>query len=273
MSKEELDGLFRNKLQEHELEPTPGAWERLESSLPDQGERGIFHWWHAAAAILLLAVAGWIFWPASAPDQTQLARQVTPENTPAVSQPEGGKTATEGMETDSGEDVRQVPSPANGDMETQHLAAAPNDQVPVTPDPSGSDESGKKTEIPVLPKTDRKEQVAVIETPEPPLSPEDLEKTDPVAVLASDRTENSPGSVTSPSAGRSNTLTISIEEFDEALLPDQPDSTGEGEKSTKGLKKLWAAVKNAPSSLESGFGELREAKNDLLSLDKETEKP
>ncbi|OYX15845.1 MAG: hypothetical protein B7Z16_12625 [Algoriphagus sp. 32-45-6] len=59
---EQLDRLFREKLEDHQEKPSMLAWERLESQLPasQSSNRGI--WWAVAASASLLLVAGWFVW-------------------------------------------------------------------------------------------------------------------------------------------------------------------------------------------------------------------
>lgn len=76
---EQLDRLFREKLEGHQEKPSMLAWERLESQLPasQSSNRGI--WWAVAASASVLLVAGWFFWKNSgeiAPEQL-LAEEVT----------------------------------------------------------------------------------------------------------------------------------------------------------------------------------------------------
>lgn len=108
---EQLDRLFREKLEDHQEKPSMLAWERLESQLPasQSSNRGI--WWAVAASASLLLVAGWFFWKNSgeiAPEQL-LAEKVTVKeeisSTPNSAEP--SKNQSEIIEEFSSEEPKQ----------------------------------------------------------------------------------------------------------------------------------------------------------------------
>lgn len=75
MKEHNIDQLFRQKLQEHHVAPTPAAWEQLSSSLQQRRRKKRGGYYAAAAAVALLLSASWLW--------LQLQEQV-PANEPAV---------------------------------------------------------------------------------------------------------------------------------------------------------------------------------------------
>lgn len=58
-NKENLDTIFRENLENHEVKPSRLAWERLENQLPKQEKKSApFVWWAVAAAVALLLAVG-----------------------------------------------------------------------------------------------------------------------------------------------------------------------------------------------------------------------
>ncbi len=55
-----IDQLFRNKLDSHKSEAPSGAWNKIEAGLPQKKKRGIYFWVTMAASFTLIASIGWI---------------------------------------------------------------------------------------------------------------------------------------------------------------------------------------------------------------------
>ena len=61
--KKHIDKVFREKLQNHEVRPTPQAWKQLEAKLngKKQQKKVLFPYWRAAAAVVIgIAVGTWV---------------------------------------------------------------------------------------------------------------------------------------------------------------------------------------------------------------------
>ena len=61
-SDEELDRVFREKLENHEASPSPAAWDKLESQLDAAKQPKKSSWWAIAAAMPLLLGLGYLIW-------------------------------------------------------------------------------------------------------------------------------------------------------------------------------------------------------------------
>ncbi len=263
MSKEELDNLFKNKLQDHNRPVSDNAWERLEQALPEKKKRIIVQWWQVAAAILLLCVAGMVYWtrePASTLATIEPAEEVQPSPEVAKMDPEQTDMAPI-QEEDPDEDSSILQDPIPSTPQVAQASESSNITKDIKEVTDRKDRSNKNSMPEVKPENTT--SLAEVIQNDPAVLPQEAEVAE---ALASN--ESSPSN-----SGKNTTTTlhISIEEFDDALLPDNSptdnptDSTGK----KTGFKKLWATVKNAPATLENGLVELREAKNELLTFNKE----
>jgi hypothetical protein len=61
-SDEVLDRVFREKLENHEASPSPGAWDKLEAQLDAAKQPKKSSWWAIAAAMPLLLGLGYLIW-------------------------------------------------------------------------------------------------------------------------------------------------------------------------------------------------------------------
>ncbi len=88
MKEHNIDQLFRQKLQNHAVKPTPAAWDQIASNLNTRRrKRGGYY--AAAAAVVLLLSAGW-FWLQQQPDPLQVQQTTVAVNKEAAAP---GKTA------------------------------------------------------------------------------------------------------------------------------------------------------------------------------------
>ncbi|HAA14598.1 MAG TPA: hypothetical protein DCE41_24095 [Cytophagales bacterium] len=75
MSKERIDTLFRQKLEDHRTPPPAQLWDKLEEQLGDEEEKKRGGWiiYRVAAAVVLLILVGWWGTRTNWTDQTQLS--------------------------------------------------------------------------------------------------------------------------------------------------------------------------------------------------------
>ena len=60
MTKHKIDGLFKQRLADSEFSPSVAAWSKLEGQLVAKKKKGIIFWMSAAASIALLLTFGWL---------------------------------------------------------------------------------------------------------------------------------------------------------------------------------------------------------------------
>jgi hypothetical protein len=261
MSKEELDHLFKNKLQDHTRIPSAEAWDRLEKELEKKENPRAFTWWHMAAAITLLAVAGVIFW------QQKSDPQMIADTKEVVEIDSTSEALKNGKEADLLVSEDSAPKAVTTEEESELKQIVPSPQPQVAQNTPQQQETRKELDKAEqqrkgLPSVDKDNIATLTEKTVdiPTVNPSEMETVEVVA-------KNSPA--------QEDNLRFSIEEFDEALITNNgsDDSTTNAESKKKGFKKLWASVKTG-QFIETGIGDLREAKDELLSFNKEeTEKP
>lgn len=69
-SSQNLDKVFKEKLDQHSIKPSALAWERLESKLPKEPKSNKGFWWAAAASVVILLSAGYFLYPLESNDPT-----------------------------------------------------------------------------------------------------------------------------------------------------------------------------------------------------------
>lgn len=74
-SSQNLDKVFKEKLDQHSIKPSALAWERLEKQLPKEPKSNKGFWWAAAASVVILLSAGYFLYPddATSPKGDMLA--------------------------------------------------------------------------------------------------------------------------------------------------------------------------------------------------------
>ena len=75
-----LDQLFRNVLSTHKVEPSPAAWQKLESQLHERKRSASWRWVAAAAVLILFFWVGWSRWEPGSPSHTISDRSVESVN-------------------------------------------------------------------------------------------------------------------------------------------------------------------------------------------------
>ena len=254
MSDQDLDKLFRSKLEELQQAPTPGAWEKIQGEI--DAKKSAFPWMRIAAAILVLITAGAIAWlsvgPGTDPEITASNpagkdSTVTEESLPssdnlavvpkteAVIPAQENNDKEQARQTAAGESMRKDPEPRTNDDERKPVAQQPKTAVDM--------------------KMTAKDQVAALtELPELPEQQEEL-KTETEAVMAKAETDG-------------QTITFSIDEFSDAEVAiAQVADQGEKEEE-EGLKKIWGLLRQVKEP-ETGLGELRDLKNNILAFGKD----
>jgi hypothetical protein len=128
MKEHNLDKLFRQKLQDHSVPPTPAAWDKLASNLNTRRRTRRGYYAAAAAAVLLLMLASIGLWQnegRNVPDQQQPVVAVQEHvPSPTTSAPVGaGTTEVKDSPTAPAEEVNEAPSSSPEVASPAQLAA------------------------------------------------------------------------------------------------------------------------------------------------------
>jgi hypothetical protein len=246
MMNQQPDKLFQEKLSAYTRPVSSNAWNRIENRLDKKNNRGL--WLKVAAAILLLAVAAFILWPAKEDKilQRPLAKKqpeqkISPVDVPKASLPEKEPIASvTPLKKESKEKSakNKKPLPNNQSQASEKIAVA---QLHLK-----EQREAKEVEIE---KENAVEQVEVI--------------TENKTTLADNNT-----TVQTPGV----TLIYSAEEVNEKYLNKKSlaEATSE-EKKPSTLRKLLDKAYDLKHN-QDPFGDLRQKKNEILALNFKNEK-
>ncbi|MCF8359546.1 MAG: hypothetical protein K9H26_12360 [Prolixibacteraceae bacterium] len=103
-NKENIDQLFRSKLEGHKVVPPPGIWDGIAADMDTRKRKKRAIWiiaFSSAAALLLAFMAGWYFSEKITETETRYAEEIkTIDNNNDFSKPEKAATKEEGIEKD-----------------------------------------------------------------------------------------------------------------------------------------------------------------------------
>lgn len=155
--KNNIDELFRKKLENHSERPSKLAWEKLESQLGPQAKKGSPLWLRIAASLLIIGLAGYIGW-SIAPDQTVETPHPIADNSPALPSDE-----QEGSVQNLPSTVEQAeePSPKQEVPATQKVP----ESFPLKDDKAKKQHDGDKVNKQVQPKPSKVQKEIPIEIP------------------------------------------------------------------------------------------------------------
>jgi len=243
MSDQDLDKLFKNKLEDHSEEPSAHTWDRIRSSVKE--ERG-YPWMKIAAAVIVICLAGFLVWFAI-PDQ------------PAANLSDNKKTLPDTIVDAPESNITSSESEAQGTIQ--------EDAPPVVQKDNALAET---TENEQPKKAEKNQPKEVIETPMPD-KPVSVEKAEVKDLIAQNEVKEPVFEKSTPQKTQvsGQTLAFSSDDFDQAERVAAQVSNKEEEE--EGLKKVWSLLKQVKEP-EAGFGELRELKNNILAFGNTKEK-
>lgn len=269
MRSEELDKLFKNKLEDISHAPSGNAWSRVETQLSDK--KGAWFYMRIAAAVLLLITFAGLYYLNIEP------KDIT-ENSLTKNQP------TELIQP-TPTDTAKIDSSAYKQMEIEPVNPIEDNLAEVTdttknkPMHSGND---IKKAVPVqkenlaqnMTKNQRDDGLNKKDTVMNNATLKDLRQNKELVAENSEEGATSTANDASPNqeSDSGTTLVFDIEEFDMKTAVTKAYDAAEETKKT-GFKKVLDFVKSVKEG-ETGLGGLREAKNNLLSIkqkDKEDE--
>ena len=278
MSSQELDDLFKNKLEALQKRPSPRSWSKVERGINSEKNRGIWFYTRIAAAVLLLFMAGGVVIRfALEENQQPIAFKDSIDkvkNNEEIKQKE--PVLMEEPITDESGTAQNITAKASPPLTTNGISKRPmaTEQVMVK-----KDGPERTTAIPV--KKERKKKtdhttdlitadqkimatLTKVEKNEvPEVSAKQTTGTNATEMAAMTSTEQKTSEV------EGKTLTFDIEQFNAkvavaAITDERPEGNTPEEMDKKGFKKIMGFVKNIREG--DGLAELREAKNNLLAL-------
>lgn len=226
-----VDKFFKDKLEEHQLAPSPMAWAKVEERLVKKNKTVIWLRW--AASIALAGLLTFFLINQQAKNETPVLTETKKDEAPAEIQ-------------------------------------KPNTVAPAETIAEGTPKSEEKKETNVL--TNRQHN-APIQAPakmETAVAAVEPQETQPEVSLQEPEKTMEPAQSEVKEVTKAVVLVYSLPsrpvvQMDGATLASNAD-----EKQT-GIQKIWEAAKEVKNS-DNPWGELREAKNELLALDFKKEK-
>ncbi|MCA6073683.1 hypothetical protein [Fulvivirga sedimenti] len=249
MSDQDLDKLFRSKLEDIKKDPSPRAWDQISEALPQRKRGGFF--FRIAATILLLMAAGSVMWylGQDSPEPTLAVNTPVsrPVEIPAISEDSANTTSEQTEETVQRE-ISKADVPSG--QKTQASSNKPADTAPLLIEETDSPEKITKKEI---------------------VPDQTVEVSEPLIASTETPELNNAGTASSETTVTGQTLSFNIDDFESAekttavMASAEPAAQDPDE---EGLKKFWNVLKKVKEP-EAGLGELRDLKNNLLAFGKE----
>ncbi len=257
MSNRELDNLFKNKLEDFEKRPAQNLWAQIDEKIEGPRKTPVFWIWSVAASIILLMLAGIIFYSnENIPGQEELANNEmnAVETKTNIAQEIDEKTNQRDKELKSEiEEIpvesytqKEKPIAANtipSERKESYLIKESNDQIEVTDAITNA------------------EKVEIIS---PDLTGIAISSSEKVAKVEDNDATNQPPS-TSKKIEKGRTLVFDISQFTK-----ENTLANSNEEETSKFRKILKFAKEVKKG-ESGLGELRKAKNELFAMNKRKE--
>ena len=240
------DKIFREKLEHYQRNaPTP-AWDRIEADL-DKKERSVWPWLRAAAAVLLLALGAWIFWPShNALDQTKHTAEQKNTTNPKTNPTTPKETPVEQQSTKA-----LVPT----EQKSQQQGATENKRNTL---PRKREE---KQSLPTASHTNmEKIQTANNE-----------HAVGPLPTVEQGETTSSSQAVVNVEEAQNIKLVYTASVSEKYLKKTVSDEATSDEKKTSRLQRLLDKAEDLTTN-QDPIGDLRQAKNEILALNFRSEK-
>lgn len=270
MSSEELDKLFRDKLEGLAQEPGADAWSSVQTQLGDK--KGMWFYMRIAAALLLLITFGGLYF-------LNTNSLETPDRNVADQTPVESNPVTDTVKIDSAKKEKPIPEVVErldntiAAIDTSKTKKETKDLRPV---PVSKNKTQKSNLAENVKKAAPKEASPKVDTTrQEPLMPDVTGNKTLVAENKEDdaTSDDNEASTQQKEAEGGSTLVFDIEDFNVKTAVTSAYEVAEETKKS-GFKKVLDFVKSVKEG-EAGLGGLREAKNDLLSIkqkDKENDK-
>ncbi len=241
MMSNDIDKLFRDKLEKHHKAPPHGAWNKLETKLTERSKNWLFL--KVAASLLILAIASYVLWPKTHITQIDQAYVVLK---PFAKEPTSIKAEKFPNHSKTG-GVHNNQSLTTNKITKDRVNSKPTKSSKVNPSTNLT-----KAEAHVI---DVHSKGLINEVAQ--LSEVSLETVPEDKVIMNE----------APAINKSSYTTIiyTVDEVNKKYLDKPiPEATSEEEKPST-FKRLLSKAKKLKNN-QDPFGELREKKNEILAL-------
>lgn len=262
MSKSKIDRLFQTKLEHQEIEPSQQARDKFHALIDKRAKKSAIIWGRAAAAVLLIAISGLVYWkfqPNS--DTNSLANQPMEElNTPLANNDalNSDSIQKENKMNNSSETEGQI----NNQNAEEFLAQTDADKKNTPPGQPGGEASIVEAKTNAIKINTDPVAIATIETKEELDDPDiiEIESLKENTMIAGLEAASKPEKKRLPvtiiyKSSKADDSFVAMEQFQDDLDSLEDDQS----------KPLGSIIQTAANS--SIISELRNAKNDLLKLD------
>jgi hypothetical protein len=245
MMNQQPDKLFRDKLENYQRAAPAPAWDRIEAGL-DKKNKIAWPWLKIAAALLLVAMATWIFWPKNATldsiPHTADHKKDNPKKGPALP-----------MEKPPVEKQQAVVAPAEKKVKEKDTAGrnavAPNKKAIDAPRADEKKIEMERNPLPLKEEATTSQDVAVIE-----------KNTNQETVVAKNNSSES-----------NIKIVFTANDAEKYLVKSLPDEATPDVKNPSRLQKLLDKADDLTTN-QDPIGEIRQVKNEILALNFRSEK-
>lgn len=248
----QIDRLFRERLEGHSVQPSPEAWRKLNAGLAEKRVKKFAIWIGMAASVALLLVSGWLILK----NDVEVIPTEIALGTPQLEQREVPKNKS--LEEANGIDKKEdktplaIESPSKS-LDTKNNGTGEVETSNATPvNTTQTEENSANTTVSINQNSNQEEYL------------EDSKETVKDENLVAENVSTN----TSKASNSSVKIIYNLEPAVKAETSDPilNQSVQEEEKNEKAFDKLMAFAKNVKSS-DINLGQLREVKDNLLSFD------
>ncbi|MBN3582842.1 hypothetical protein JYB64_10645 [Algoriphagus aestuarii] len=258
-SSQNLDKVFKEKLDQHSIKPSALAWERLESKLPKEPKSNKGFWWAAAASVVIVLSAGYFLYPVESTDPTgdmmATTQEITQQEDNSAQNSELSKEVIAGetlAETENNlpEENKTTPAPTQENSKTAtktNKPSAPQPKVTEAPNQNLIAMTETREEEKVITETITiEEKTETVLTVEPEITPPAMDLTQAIA-------ENTPETEVEQPAYR-------VRIFSDGLKEEPKDKNLIAE-----IGKTVNEVGGLLGKVDQGLADLQDAKNNLFT--------
>lgn len=250
MKNEELDRLFRQKLEQLEGQPSTQAWQQLEQQLQHKKQRKVWVYLSgiAASLLLLLGIWGSLEYSSSFIPAAPVAQEQEQEHGSDHKEEPAATTAPQSRDTEQPTTIAENET-AEEEKQTPTQTTKPKDKAPRQAQTARAD-------IPV--------NKPVQKATTPAAEPAELPQAETKPALINSLAETSQAALAKP-ATVIEPVIISYK-ADEDEISKQTVELAERKSKELTPKKVFGFLKKLKDNSSGSLAELREAKDDLLSL-------